>query len=197
MPQPGHVPLPDGESVDIVYVAKGEQPPAAPLPDVPNPEGSVRIEHTECDDKVQSISITYAVAGVERDDDVASLVEEVPHHESKGGCTCQLPEPLATVVGMFNSTKNHLRRFVLQRDRDDTGVSGTGVVAEGVVLTDGRVVLRWLGERSSIVMWDDLSNVMAVHGHSGATRLRWLDTPDPDVAPHPDAGSGVAQATSG
>lgn len=146
-----------------------------------------RIEHHDCADEYQTITLSFLVKGInyaspQFPDNTAVPVdgppvpiEEVPHHEVDG-CTCQLSGQHATNVAMFNQVRNQLRRFVLQRDRDDTGVSGTGVVAEGVLLTDGRVVLRWLGDRSSIVMWNDLRNVLAVHGHDGATRLRWLDT---------------------
>lgn len=67
------------------------------------------------------------------------------------------------------------RRFVLIRTVDETGVSGTGVVCEGLLFSDGRVVLRWLGERSSVVIWDQLEHVLGVHGHNGLTKLCWLD----------------------
>jgi hypothetical protein len=71
------------------------------------------------------------------------------------------------------------RRFHLQRDHDVTGVSGTGVVAEGVLWPDGTASVRWLGERPSIVFWDDISHAEYVHGHGGATRIVW-DDPEPE-----------------
>jgi hypothetical protein len=37
------------------------------------------------------------------------------------------------------------RRFVLERDVDVSGLSGTGVVADGVVFPDGIVALHYLG----------------------------------------------------
>lgn len=68
------------------------------------------------------------------------------------------------------------RRFVLQRDVDVSGVSGTGVVAEGVVFSDGTAVIRWVaGEHRSTVVWPDLASVEAIHGHGGATRIAWID----------------------
>lgn len=68
------------------------------------------------------------------------------------------------------------RMFVLQRDVDVTGVSGTGVVAEGIRFSDGRVAIRWVtGEHRSTVTWDDLTAVYAIHGHNGATSIEWLD----------------------
>jgi hypothetical protein len=102
-------------------------------------------------------------------------IEDIPHHETEHGCTCKLDEPTKTVIDLLNKTRQEVRRFVLQRSRDDTGVSGTGIVAEGVLMSDGRAVVRWLGKNSSIVIWDNLNDAIQVHGHRGATRLRWLD----------------------
>ncbi|MEV5140351.1 hypothetical protein AB0K71_05920 [Streptomyces syringium] len=65
------------------------------------------------------------------------------------------------------------RPFVLQRDHDVSGVSGTGIVADGVEHPDGTVSIRWRGERPSTVFWDSIHDAMAVHGHGGATRIVW------------------------
>lgn len=68
-----------------------------------------------------------------------------------------------------------MKLFQLVRDTDVTGVSGTGVVAEGVVFTDGRVALRWtVGDHKSTVLWDDIESVEIIHGHNGSTRLVYL-----------------------
>lgn len=67
------------------------------------------------------------------------------------------------------------RRFEMYRHRDITGLSGTGVVAWGVLWPDGTVSLRWAGVTPSFSNWDSLDVLIAVHGHEGATELRWLD----------------------
>lgn len=69
------------------------------------------------------------------------------------------------------------RRFELHRDTDVTGVSGTGVVAEGIVFTGGVVALRWLSKWPTSVVFHDrgVQAVKAVHGHGGSTRIVWLD----------------------
>lgn len=69
------------------------------------------------------------------------------------------------------------RRFVLQRDRDVSGVSGTGAVAFGVMFPDRTVVIRWRGQHCSTVVWADIDSALAVHGHDGATRVDWIDPP--------------------
>lgn len=70
-----------------------------------------------------------------------------------------------------------MRRFVLERDEDMSGVSGTGRVAEGVEFGDGIVALRWLGGFPTSIVFHDqgMDSVVAVHGHAGRTRIVWVD----------------------
>ncbi|QBI53462.1 hypothetical protein [Streptomonospora litoralis] len=69
------------------------------------------------------------------------------------------------------------RRFALQRDHDVTGVSGTGIVADGICWPDGTAAVRWRGDRPSTVHWDHgMDSVETIHGHGGHTRIRWLDS---------------------
>lgn len=70
-----------------------------------------------------------------------------------------------------------MRRFVLQRDTDVSGVSGVGVVAEGMEFSDGEVVLRWTSANPTSVVFHDngIASVEAVHGHGGHTKVVWLD----------------------
>jgi hypothetical protein len=69
-----------------------------------------------------------------------------------------------------------MRRFELHRDRDISGVSGLGRVAEGVQWTDGTCAVRWgANPYPSTVAWECIEHVEAVHGHNGATRIVWLD----------------------
>jgi hypothetical protein len=77
-----------------------------------------------------------------------------------------------------------MRRFELHRDDDVTGVSGTGVVAEGVVMSSGKAVLEWLTEWPTSVVWHDrgLDSIEHVHGHGGRTRIVWLDGRSTDEA---------------
>lgn len=73
-----------------------------------------------------------------------------------------------------------MRRFVLRRSVDVSGVSGLGDVAEGCQFADGTVAIRWsTGEHRSTVIWSSVEAAEAVHGHNGATRVHWLDA-DPE-----------------
>lgn len=68
-----------------------------------------------------------------------------------------------------------MRRFVLDRISDTSGVSGVGLVAEGVVFGDNTAVLRWNTELTSTAIYDSVSDLIAIHGHNGLTQLRWVD----------------------
>lgn len=82
-----------------------------------------------------------------------------------------------------------MRTVELFRERDITGVSGTGVVADGVEFADGVVVLRWFGQHRSTVVWSDIATAMVVHGHDGATTARATAIVCPDcrrMSHHPE-----------
>lgn len=72
-----------------------------------------------------------------------------------------------------------IRRFELRRHEDVSGISGTGVVAEGVEFSDGTVVLRWTGRWPTSVVFHDrgIESVQQIHGHTGSTEVHFLDEP--------------------
>lgn len=80
----------------------------------------------------------------------------------------------------------NMRRFVLNRDVDVSGVSGIGVVAEGVVFSDGTAVLRWLTPRRSTATYDNVADLVGIHGHGGTTQLQYLDHTGRSSPPVPD-----------
>ena len=63
------------------------------------------------------------------------------------------------------------RRFLLVLSEDESGVSGMGVVAEGVQFQSGRVVMEWRVAPYSIGIYGSVEEVIGVHGHGGKTRL--------------------------
>lgn len=78
-----------------------------------------------------------------------------------------------------------MRRFLLVRRRDITGKSGEGIIAEGVAWRGGPAFLHWVTEYESFVHWPGgIEAILAVHGHEGATVVRWLDD-EPDPLPEP------------
>jgi hypothetical protein len=74
------------------------------------------------------------------------------------------------------------KRFILYRHVDVSGVSGPGVVAEGIVFSDETVAFRWLSDTPCTSVWPDIDAVLAVHGHGGLTEIIWLDAePAPEL----------------
>lgn len=71
-----------------------------------------------------------------------------------------------------------MRTFVLMRHTDVSGISGTGLVAEGIEFDDGTVVVRWLkrreGPEPTTVVHPDINNVETLHGHGSSTEIVWL-----------------------
>lgn len=81
-----------------------------------------------------------------------------------------------------------MRRFLLERLDDESGVSGNGFVAEGIQFTNGLCALTWrrvenkplpIGGWSSGAFYPCLDMVRRVHGHGGKTAIRFIDETDP------------------
>lgn len=58
----------------------------------------------------------------------------------------------------------------LERKVDHSHVSGTGRVAEGVLFVEtGEVVIQWLSDHPSTIIFHSLADLEAIHGHNGDT----------------------------
>lgn len=87
-----------------------------------------------------------------------------------------------------------MRRFELHRDYDETGISGTGVVAEGVVYENGWCSMIWKTEYFSLVAYPSIEHVEKIHGHQGKTRVVFID-PEENDAEVPRGYCAVCDAT--
>jgi len=67
------------------------------------------------------------------------------------------------------------RRFILMRNEDFSGVSGTGVVAEGVCFSDGTCAMRWKTSMTSTAIYRNAEELEKIHGHEGRTQVVWVD----------------------
>ena len=70
--------------------------------------------------------------------------------------------------------------FTMLRQADETGVSGTGVVLEGVQFTTGQVVAHWLTcpPRGSLAIFDSYEDFINIHVKShlvNKTVITWDD----------------------
>ena len=64
-----------------------------------------------------------------------------------------------------NRAPQGIRTFTVCRQHDETGVSGEGVVIEGVVLATGQCIAHWLYPRpkGSIAIFDSMNDFITVH----------------------------------
>lgn len=67
------------------------------------------------------------------------------------------------------------RRFMLHRAEDVSGLSGTGVVAEGIEFSDGTCALRWKTKHRCTAVYDSILVLEFIHGHEGKTKILWID----------------------
>lgn len=72
------------------------------------------------------------------------------------------------------------RRFNLQRTEDVSGVSGTGIVAEGTEYSNGMVSVAFItGPNHGVEVWTSITEMKNIHGHGGKTRVIFIDA-DPN-----------------
>ncbi len=66
-----------------------------------------------------------------------------------------------------------MKIFYLHRVEDESGISGTGRIAQGFVADNGRVALFWLSEHPSVNLYDSVGDIQTIHGHEGKTEMRF------------------------
>ena len=70
-----------------------------------------------------------------------------------------------------------LRSFTLVRSEDVSGSSGLGIVATGIELHDGQIVLKWERPPYATALYRDLHAMMMVHEHGGKTKVVFHQCP--------------------
>lgn len=73
------------------------------------------------------------------------------------------------------------RVFHLVRYDDVSGVSGTGIVGQGMQARDGAVALRWCvpGMPAAWNLYESIDDLLLVAGHNGRTVVKWADEDQP------------------
>ena len=77
-----------------------------------------------------------------------------------------------------------MKFYNVKRIEDETGVSGTGIVAKTVSFDDRFSIIVWLKEGSkqgvgNVIVYASLEDAIKVHGHGGKTLFEEF-TPDED-----------------
>lgn len=77
----------------------------------------------------------------------------------------------------FNDNSNPPRRFYLERIKDETGVSRTGRVLEGVLWQNGEVTVQWRPPHSTMGFYHSLKEFEIIHVdcHPSCNVIRWLE----------------------
>ena len=117
-------------------------------------------------------------------------------NEGSGWCVvCKKPvTPVETVVSVGDNTSidgrtgqfrhrtcslgapSVTKRFAVIRHLDETGVSGTGHIADGIIFHDGAVALRWRTKTPGTTFFATMEDAKAVHGHDSKTQFLELDS---------------------
>ena len=86
-------------------------------------------------------------------------------------------EPLKVADNSFKADGKPMRRFWLNRVKDQTGISRTGRVLEGVLCQNGQVIIQWRPPMTSIAIYQDFKTFMAIHVdcHPSCSEVVWLD----------------------
>ena len=75
---------------------------------------------------------------------------------------------------------NEPQNFTLIRKADESGVSGTGRVLDGILWHNGKVSVCWRTKHSSIAVYDSWGDFAAIHIHShpqNQTLVVWASVP--------------------
>jgi len=87
-----------------------------------------------------------------------------------------------------------MRMFHLERIEDESKVSGTGRVAEGLEFTDGSCTMRWLTAHRSTTVYSSMADLVHVHGHGGKTKVVYEEPESLKRVPKPHLSLGFEGA---
>lgn len=77
----------------------------------------------------------------------------------------------------FSMNSKPPRRFYLDRRVDETGISRTGRVLEGVLFQSGKVIVEWRPPHTSVAIYNSMDEFMGIHvdSHPSCSEVVWLD----------------------
>lgn len=78
------------------------------------------------------------------------------------------------MIPKMKASGYNMKVFYLKRTEDESGISGTGRVAQGFIFDNGKVALTWLSEHPSVTIYDNIGEVHAIHSHGGKTEVEMI-----------------------
>lgn len=84
---------------------------------------------------------------------------------------------MSAIDNSFKSEGVAMRRFYLNRIKDETGVSRTGRVLEGVLTQSGHIIVQWRPPHTSIGIYGSLAEFNTIHVdcHPSCSEIVWID----------------------
>lgn len=81
-----------------------------------------------------------------------------------------------TLQLVADNDSDRLREYYFQRNEDESGVSGTGVVTRGVEFESLTVAHEWIvTDVLSINIYDNAKQAEKTHGHNGKTLMKFVE----------------------
>jgi len=71
-----------------------------------------------------------------------------------------------------------MKFFRLMRKEDVSGSSGTGVVAYGMIFSNGKCVFTWRSEIGTVTVADSITQIEDLHTHGDKTDVEIFDAED-------------------
>lgn len=89
------------------------------------------------------------------------------------------PQKIAQIDHIFRKSTS-IRRWIMVRNEDISGVSGTGLVAAGVEFATGGVAGSFVSKYPGCFTYPSMSILQHVHSHEGAhdTKIIYVDNLD-------------------
>lgn len=74
-------------------------------------------------------------------------------------------------------SQHEFKRFYMNRSKDETGVSGTGRVLEGILTASGKIIVEWKFPYHTIGIYNSLEEFKFIHqkSHPNSSKLVWID----------------------
>ncbi len=102
-----------------------------------------------------------------------AIIGDHPHPEKPPGVVAEGADWSGQSSSVFDRVPVP-QRFIINRLVDESGVSGTGVVAVGVRWPTGKCSVEWIVEPHTQGMYDSIDDVVQIHGHKGKTVVMWM-----------------------
>ena len=85
--------------------------------------------------------------------------------------------PEDDIDNTFKAEGKPMRRFYLNRMKDETGVSRTGRVLEGVQCQNGRIFTQWRPPHATMGIYESMKEFLTIHVdcHPSCNEVVWID----------------------